>query len=297
MNKVSSYLSSLILSVLLVFTIIGSSCAILCCINVNGKGTVKIFDDNHLEDDIISELEQQYSQQYNASGIPASVYMGGLDKEYIRKCGHFCIENAFEVLENGGKYSVILLENNTLNESIEKFFNDYADENNFKKDENFEKKVQAEKEGALLTVKSCCDVFKFGTINSKDVLTKASKVYSKRIPLTLSAVAASLVLIVFMLIVNRKKKTAVLYWTGISILISGIVGSSVSIFLLANKYFDSFSIKQPAVFKAYTSMMYKLTESYMAVGISSVIVGICLIVIYALFNGNHKKNNVNPTTF
>ncbi len=296
MNKLSTYLSSLIISVLLVFTIIGSSCAILSCINITDEKAIQIFDSNHLEDDISTELEQHYNAQSNASGIPASVYMDGLDKDYIRNGGHLCIEKAFDVLENGGEYNVALPENAKLDDSIEKFFNEYADEQGFKKDENFDKKIQSTKDSTYSSVKSCSDVFKFGTINSKGILNKASKVYSNRIILTAASVGAAVFLVLLLLIINRKKKSTVFYWSGISAIISGIAVGSVSIYLIAGKYFDSFSIKQPAVFKAYTGMMYKFTESFMAVGIATAVVGICMIVIYSLFSGK-KKTDVKPTTF
>lgn len=296
MNKISTYLSSLIISVLLVFSIIGSSCAILACINITDKNIVNLFDSKHLEDDISSELEKHYSDQFNASGIPASVFMDGLDKNYIRSCSHLCIEKAFDVLENGGEYEVILPESSALSDSVEKFFNEYADENNIEKDENFDKKIQSTKDNTYSTVKSCSDVFKFGTINSKGILNKSSKFYSNRIIFTAAASAVCLLLIIILLIINRKKKSNVFYWSGISAVISGIAVGAVSIYLIANRYFDSFSIKQPAVFKAYTGMMYKFTESFMAVGIAATVVGICLIVIYALFSGK-KKSDVKPTTF
>ena len=277
----------------MVFAFIGSSCAILACINLTSQKAIKLFDDKALENDISAELSEHYKKEYNASGIPPEVYTESIDSDYIRKSGHTCIEKAFEVLENSGTYSAMPPENAALESSIDSFFNDYADKSGYKKDENFENKLASTKKAAYETISSYSDVFKFSTINNKGFLSKASKVYSNRFALSAATIIATFFLMLLLLIVNHKKKITFLYWTGISAIIAGISGGGLSIYLLAGNYFDSFSIKQPAVFNAYTGTMYKLTEAFMAVEIAVTVIGICMLVIYGLFHEKNKKNNVN----
>ncbi|MGB4093162.1 MAG: hypothetical protein WBK46_14685, partial [Ruminococcus flavefaciens] len=68
-----------------------------------------------------------------------------------------------------------------------------------------------------------------------------------------------------------------------------------SLILLVTKFYDSFSIKQPSVFTAYTSAMYKMTEAFMAVCIACVVIGIVLTVVYTITYDKSKHQDVKPT--
>jgi uncharacterized membrane protein (DUF4010 family) len=95
--------------------------------------------------------------------------------------------------------------------------------------------------------------------------------------------------------INRKNKVTVMYWSGISILLAGLIGGIPSIYLLTTKYYDSFSIKQPPVFTAFTSVMYKFTEAFTATNIACVVISISLIVTYAVIHDKKKYPNTTPT--
>ncbi len=86
-----------------------------------------------------------------------------------------------------------------------------------------------------------------------------------------------------------------MYWCGISAIVSGIIGLIPSIYLIATRYFDSFSIKQAAVFTAFTSAMYKYTEAFMAVQIALIVLGIAMAVIYGIIGDKKKYPDTKPT--
>lgn len=119
-------------------------------------------------------------------------------------------------------------------------------------------------------------------------MPKISKLYKMRPLLTFASTGAVVLLILFLLAINRKDKKVFLYWTGISAIISGVIGTVPSAYLLATKYFNAFSIKQPQVFAAYTGAMYKITEAFMAASIALIVVGISVIVLYAVFCSKNK---------
>ena len=108
--------------------------------------------------------------------------------------------------------------------------------------------------------------------------------------ITVACFAVSLFLILLLLMINRRNLSVCLYWTGISSLIAGILGTLPSIYLLSSKYFDAFVIKQPQVFKSFTSAMYGLTKAFMSVHIAILLIGICFIVVYAVVNKMLKKS-------
>lgn len=295
MKKISTYLPSLIISVLLVFVFIISSAAMLVDINISSEKLKGLVSKKELEPMIISEVEKYYADKYNTSGIPADVYTDAIDNEYIRSFEMAYIDSAFNALKGNGRMVMTPPSNKAIEENIEKFFNDFAEENNYEKDDKFEKKLQNTKDNAYAAIGSFCDVYKFSAMNDRGVLKKLALLYSNRIIATVALLGAALLLILLLIVVNHKKRITAMYWCGISAIIAGVMGGIPSIYLIATKYFDSFTIKQAPVFTAFTSVMYKLTEAFTAVMIAFIVIGITLSVIYGVTHEKKKYPNTKPT--
>ena len=262
MKKISTYLPSLIISVLLVFLTLAGSAMLLVDINISAEKLKKLAQKNSLETNIYPEINKYYKDKYNTTGIPAEVYMNAVDEDYIRSYEESYIDSAFEALESGAKMSVVHPKNSKLEENIDNFFNNFAEENNYEKDDNFGLKLRNTKENAYTTIGSLCDVYKFSSMNQHGILSKLAKVYSHRIEAT-AAVLGAIVLMI--------------------------------ILLIAVRYYDSFTIKQVPVFTAFTSLMYKYTEAFAAASIALAVVGISLMVIYGVAHEKKKYPNVKPT--
>lgn len=295
MKKPVSYIPSLIVSVILVFTIIATSALLLMDINATPSKLKNLAQKNNIESKVYSELEKYFTDKYNSTGIPAEVYMAPIDQEYIRSFEEAIIDSAFEAVDGSGVMSAVRPQNKALENSIDTFFNDFADKNNYEKDENFDLKLSNTKDNAYLTISSFCDVYKFSAMSSKGILKKAARLYSNRLILTAAAIGFNIFLIVLLIIINRKKRMTAMYWCGISAMIAGIIGAVPSIYLIATRYYDSFSIKQAAVFTAFTSAMYKLTEAFAAIQIALIVLGLATAVIYGIIGDKKKYPDTKPT--
>lgn len=295
MRKPVTYLLSLVFSVILVFTLIGSSAILLIDINATGKKLNDLASRQKLDQKIYTEIEKYYKDKYNTTGIPADVYMSAINNSYIRSCEEAYINAAFDALESRSKINMSLPKNKQLENNIEVFFNDFAEKNGYEKDDKFELKLRKSKESAYASIGSYCDVYKFAAMDNHGVLSKLSKIYSYRILMTAAVLSANVILILLLIFVNRKKKIVTMYWCGICSLIAGVLGSCPSIYLLTTRFYDSFSIKQAAVFTAFTSMMYRYTEAFMAVHIALAVIGITLIVIYGIIHDKKTYPGTKPT--
>ncbi|MBR1823348.1 MAG: hypothetical protein IJ779_03835 [Ruminococcus sp.] len=297
MNKLSSYIPSLIISVLLVLLTVGSSAALLVDINITKEKAFELIEEKNLGEVAQAEISKYYYKKYNSSGIPAEVYVRYITPEYMVDCERECIEHGFYSVEYDDVFDVRLPKNQKLEESISAFFSEYASKEGYKKDSNYFKKVEDSIDNAYNTVKSYSDVFKLSALNEHKVLRKLTKLYKAKNLLTIACIGIEVLLIAILILINRKNKAVTLYWTGISAVIAGLAGCIPSICLLASNYYDSFSIKQPAVFMAYTGVMYQLTRGFLAVSVAITIVGVCMLVIYGICHDKDKKQDVKPTTF
>lgn len=238
----------------------------------------------------MAQIEKSFKEKSGSTGIPASVYTDAIDDKYLKEVIEIYITKAFKLftepeLEGGYDPSV---PNSKLESSIDAFFNEQAEKNGYEKDEAFLKTLEATKKNAYKIIGNNCDVYKLSSLYKHGAIPKISKLYKMRPLLTFASSGAVVLLILFLLAINRKDKKVFLYWTGISAVISGVIGTVPSAYLLATKYFNAFSIKQPQVFAAYTGAMYKITEAFMASSIALIVVGISIIVLYAVFCGKNK---------
>ncbi|MCR4637891.1 hypothetical protein [Ruminococcus sp.] len=295
MKKISTYLPSLLISVLLVFLTIAGAAMLLVDINISAEKLKKLAQKNSLETSIYPEINKYYKDKYNTTGIPAEVFMDAVDEDYIRLYEDAYIDSAFDALESGAKMVVAHPKNTKLEENIDEFFNTFAEDNNYEKDDNFGLKLRNTKENAYTTIGSFCDVYKFSSMNQHGILSKLSIVYSHRTEATAAVLCALVLMIILLTLINHKKKITAMYWCGVSSLVSGILGAIPSIYLIASHYYDSFTIKQAPVFTAFTSLMYKYTEAFTAVTIAIGVVGISLMVIYGVIHEKKKYPNVKPT--
>lgn len=289
MKKISSYIPSLILSVLLVFTLLGSVFAVIADTSLNSDSLIKLAEKKSFAGGIHTELEKNFRDKYYITGIPSDIYMNSVPEQYIEGVVKETIVSAFSSLDNGIKMSEVKIENKEFENNIEQFFSDYADSIGYEKGEAYSQKVESAINDAYKSIASYCDVYKLSALSEHGVLQKLSRLYKLRIPLTSALIAADLVICLLLLIINRKSKAAVLYWLGTSSVVCAVTGIIPSAYLISTRYFDSFSIKQPQVFAAYTGMMYKLSESLMIFSIVLLVFAIAFYVIYRLLC---KKENI-----
>lgn len=288
MKKLSTYLVSLILSVMLVFTILATSLVAVLRTNVTAEKSIKLSESVNIYSCIKDELQKYFNSQYNTTGIPADVYMDAVEENYIRSVTDAYTNALFTSLKSG---DVVLLEtppNKTMENNIENFFSEYADSNGYEKDEVYNKKVSATKKNAYHVIENYCDVYKYGTLTEHGILSKASKVYSN-LEKIMTICAGALIVLVILLIIFNIKEISALYWIGVSALITGVFGTVPTAYLLGVNYFDSFVIKQPQVFQTFTSAMYKLTETFMTVNIAVLVIGLLFVVTYSIVN-RFRKN-------
>ena len=282
MKKTSTYLPSIMLSVLLVFSLMISAAVLLMDLNFTAGKLKNMASENNIVSKIYVEIEKYYKDKFNSSGIPGNVYMDAINDSYLKNCEEIYIEAAFEALNGNGKMNVTVPKNKELENSITDFFFDFAEKNNYQKDEKFETKLNSAKENAYFTIGSFCDVYKFSTMSGHGVLPKLAKLYSNRMILTVCSIAVTVIIFLMLLVVNRKNKATALYWYGTSCAVAGLLGSIPGIYLVATKFFDSFSIKQAPVFTAFTSFMYKYSGYFIAVHISFIVLGAIFFVVYGL---------------
>lgn len=281
MKSFKAYIPSIIAAFVLVFALLGASALVTAESIVKKPAFSKIIETENVVEKTQSQLEVYFSDKYNETGIPAEIYTEALSDEYISSVINMYVDAAFSKL-SGGEFSDTVPANEQLESEIESFFSDYADSIDYDKDDKYYEKLDSAIDSAYKAIGTYCDVYKLSAINNQGILGKAQGVYRNLPTLLFAAAAAVIVLVALLIIINRRSMRAALYWSGISALISGILGLIPAIYISATNYFDSFVVKQPQVFSAFTGIMYKSVDTFALYQGVIAGAGALLIIIYAV---------------
>lgn len=289
MKNIRTYIPSLLLTVLIVFGMLGTSALLLAGRLAKPDTLMKLAEDKGIVSMVKDELTEHFEDNYNQTGVPAEVYTQSLTDEYISKLIGINISAGFNKLDGGVFDNKTGTENPGLEKSITDFFNDYAEKSGYVMDEKYEQNLADTIENAYSVIRKYCDVYKFETINNEGIFDKAGGIYRSIGKLTAAAAGVTLLLVIVLLVVNLKAVSAVLYWTGVSAFVSGIIGIIPCVYLNAVNYFDAFTIKQPYIFTAFTGIMYRAVDSFMISQIVSAACGIVLIAAYCIISRVKNK--------
>lgn len=291
MKSIGSYIGSFILSVLLIFSVIASIAVTVVNTFANPDKLYEITKEKNISHIVYTEIEKYYFQRYNTTGIPADVYMNAISEDYLDKSIYLKITDSFHIIENNQNEDATifrLTNEESIDSALNNFYSDYADSINAPKDAKYDEKLSEAKANTYEVIMKYCDVFQFDAMYNHGILKKISPLYAKLPTLTLIIYGSAIFLILLMILVNIKSTSVALYWIGISASVSGIICSLPCLYLKATNYFSAFTIKQPQIYTAYTTAMYKAVENFLTISLVSLVAGIILIIIYAFLVKNKK---------
>lgn len=283
-----SYVTSFFVSVLLVFSL----AATVLCLTAKRTATesclIRLTNDKNVSGLVYDELERYFLDKSHTTDIPADVYMNAIDDDYITSIINSKISGGFATL-NGDDYTVPDFTNGKMENKLNKYFSEYAQNIGYEKDEKYEKKLNKAISDAYSIIGEYCDVFKFGAMGKHGVLNKVSPIYTRLELFLAFSAAAAVIFAALLMLINVKSISASLYWIGTSALVSGILGAVPCGYLLASDYFSSFTIKQAQIYTAYTGMMNLVTQDLLTAFIITAVSGAVCLTVYAVIC--HIKNN------
>ena len=295
MKKSNSYLPCVILSVLMVFTLIGTSAAFTFQHFMNYDYAVTICKQHQLDSKVNQSLQKYFDDKVNTTGIPSDIYMKSISNQWIDDTMKLSLKSGFDFLTNKNTDSYNFNPDfSAVDSSLDSFFSDYAEKNGYQKDSVFENKLDSAKQNAHQAIKDYTDILKFNTLYSEGVL-KSVRTYTLLATspiLSIAILACLAILFALTLLFCRKNKIFTLYWIATSILVSSAIILIPCIYLKATNYFDSFVIKQEQIFIAFTSYMYSAVNFLITLQIILSAAAVIMLAVCVIFSKS-KKSTAN----
>lgn len=290
MKNSLTYIGSLALTLLLIVCCIGTTAACIAkCRALNPAYSIRLAEKNGLCDKVHDHLASYYSEQANVSGIPAEVYAESISAEALKPIMDAALQNGFDFL-NGKTEEIGFSHDYTkLEASLTAFFEQYAADNGYERDEAFDKTLASAIKAAEHNITEACDVYRFSLLNEAGMLTKVRKAIPYVNVLLWACVGAAVFLIAALVLLYRKELRTVLYWIATALLVSSVLMLIPTAFLQGDRWFDRFAVKADHIFAAVTGFLYSITGTVIGVSVAGIVLAALLYGGFAWLSHKAKK--------
>lgn len=289
--RIKLYPVKIILAFLFVFCLLGTELTLFAKYTALNSSTFeKVVESESLEEKTYATLETYFKSRSNSTGIPDSVYLNAIDKNSLKQGTLDSVSSAFNYLHDKSDNYEFSMDFTELENSITDFFSNYADENNYEKNDIYQQKVNSTIQEAETEILFVTDTFKFATIHENGWLKTAKKYMSVLNKISMLLIITSIIIFIILIICCSKQITEFLYWSGIASFISGLLLLLPCVYLKATDYVSGFVIKDQQIFSAVVGYLHVLTNQAILLSAITLLIGALFIIIFGFLQKNKNDS-------
>ena len=292
MKKINHYFPNLILSVIFVFSFIGLSLTTEAkdkllsssfYISSAEKHDIYLRVTNHADD--------YFTKSYAVSGIPAEVYMDGLDDKTIKDAVDGKIENFFDYVSGkSSKIEETEIDFSALEKNLTDYFSEFAEENNVEVNEDFTKQLDKTIETAESEIDSFTNIYMMDYMEKAGIPQTLRKVYPIIAAAPFVFMGVLMVGLVILILLNRKNLRFVFYWISTSGVCASVTILIPCIILKYSDYFSRLVMRNDYIYYAVTGLLNDFNVNIIKIQSAALGVFVALMLVY-IFSSiiNNKK--------
>ena len=266
-----------LLTILLTFTVLGTLISGYAGYLISSPQIcITQIEKQKVAEKVYDSVESYFTAQYQTTAIPPETYLNVVTEDWIADRLEEQVTAEYEIL-NGSKL-VYELDMTDLEAALTQFFSDYAEEINYPKDAVYEEKLQETIEKARAELTSQLDVYHFTTMQNANILQKFTGKQTYLWLLCGGCGILSVLLLVILVLLERKGAWGKFYFPGCALLINGVFLTVPTAWVLATSYFSGLAIKVPAVYAAFTGVLYHCTRVGLIAGIVLLVLGLAAVL-------------------
>ena len=283
------YILNVILSIFAVFLI---SASWMCTAVIGTVGRYgcyeKVVEKNNIYSYAQESIEKSFEEYSHTSGIEKETFSAYYDENFIKENINSNIKNFLDVLlGKSGSYDYISsVDFSGADETIDAFFNDYAEKTDYVKDEIYEEKLNETKEKAHEIFTDKTDVFRFSLMNENGIIQKISSKISLIKGMFAACYILAVIFILLIIIINRKES---LYWLGCPFFVSGLLLLIPLIYIKVSGFINGFTVKEKPVFYSITGLLDSVLNNAIAFALVSIIFGLVFLFLGIFFKSKKKE--------
>lgn len=265
-----------LLTILLTFTVLGTLISSYAGYLLSSPQVcITQIEKQNVAEKVYDNIESYFTSQYQTTAIPPETYLDVITEDWVADQLANRVRSEYERLNNAD--SLYHLDMTDLEIAVTQFFSDYAEEINYPKDAVYEEKLQETIEKARAELTAQLDVYHFTTMQNANILQKFIGKQNYLWLLCGGCGILSVLLLVILVLLERKGEWGKFYFPGCALLMNGVFLTVPTAWILATSYFSGLAIKVPAVYAAFTGVLYHCTRVGLAAGIVLLVLGLAAV--------------------
>lgn len=294
MKHMEKYIPNLLLTMILVFALIGAE-GIMFAKNhlMQSQPYIETVETNDIALKSMNAIEKYFKDSENYSGIPADVYMSAITEDDIKRMIEMKINNTFDYINgSASEYKEIKFDFSALEKSLSDYFAEFAEKNNVEIDDAYNQQLQKTIDTAESEILNFTDVYMMKMVEKTGAFSKLNKIYGFINPLIYISVGLTAIFIIIIIIMSRKN---FFYWISSAILCSSAISLIPCLYFKLSGYLDKLVIRNDYIYTAVTGMLNGTVNKYIALQVGLFAVGIILMAIYIIIckKTSSKVKNTN----
>lgn len=295
MNRLKSYIPNFLLSVLLVFSIAGIGAVGLVSDKLLSPDYYSASaEKNGVYDRVTAYAQDYFEKSYDVSGIPAEVYMEGLEGDVVKNAVDGKIA-AFLDYVNGKTDSIAEthIDFTQLEANLSDFFDEFAVQNNVEVNDEFKAQLDNTIKTAEKEIETFTNVYMLDYMEKVGIPAKLRSV-TPLLPIAFyGLIGAAALCVVLICILSRKKLTSAIYWIAASGICSAVLMLIPCIIITSKDYFSRLVLRTDYVYYAVTGILNDAIESFMETQYVILAASATLMIIFVVLSTilNKKKKD------
>lgn len=294
MNKLKHYLPNYVLSILLVFSIVGVSLMSMISSLLSPSFFVTSIDKHNIYQRVSNYTEDYFAKNSSVSSIPAEIYMNGFDEKIVKQAVDGKINNFFDyVNRKTDKVEDTKIDFSQLEKNINDFFNEFAEENNVEINDSFTTQLNKTIEAAEKDIDSFTNVYMLDYMEKSGIHQKL-RTLSPFVPYALYGLCGiSVILFVILILINKKDIKSALYWLATSGLCASIIMLIPCLIIKSSDYFSRLVMRTDYIYYAITGLLNDIVNSFMKLQLIILGISIIIMILYMLCSKVLVKKNID----
>lgn len=295
--KVSEkYILNLILSILMVFSLLGTvGLSFVKNHLLNETTYTQNSEKNNIPQMAYDEINTYFTNSTDYSRIPADVYMSAISEEDVKSIINLKIQWLFDyITAENSKTSVERIDYSyysALEKSITDYFEEFAKENNVEVDEAYNTQLQNTIDTAISEIDNYTDIYLIDLIEKTGAIEKVRKYYNLINILMYVCIAVTVLCAAIIVILTRKRIANTLYWLSISGICMSIIMLIPTLWLKISGVTNKLIIRNKCVYSAYTGFLSNSIGSLLTTVIITFAISAAILIIAIVISKftNKKK--------
>ncbi len=284
MKITEKYVLNLFLSILLIFSIIGTGATTFLKNYVLVSDTfIENVEENDIHKMAYDELNEYFTNSADYSSIPADIYMSVISEEDVKLIIEYKINALFNYIKGDEKKAYLneSMDYSELKTSIANYFDEFAKKNNVEVDDTYTSQLEKTIETAISEVETIADVYMIELIDNTGIIEKLIRNKDLIDYVMYGCIGLAVVCVIIMLIASIKRIGNLLYWVSISGICASCLGLVPTLYLKISGITDKFIVRTECVYEAYTDFMngcintlFKGEVIILAISVALLIIGL-----------------------